>query len=174
MSSIFKLKNKKIELCKTCSSFRDRDQPTFTRSPYAPAQFENSLGKLQYSSVTAPRKIIDMDIVGNSEKQEALPPPPKDTKKTRQLLLEIERLYLLQLKLEDINNPLALLSEQQALAAQQQQEGAEVVEPKEPKKTVPELCNLILTSLLQLIKDDKFISMLSIRKGKVSYWLLEF
>lgn len=54
-------------------------------------QFENSLGKLQCGSVTAPRKIIDMDIVPNSDPQQALPPHQKDTKKTRQLLLEIER-----------------------------------------------------------------------------------
>lgn len=58
---------------------------------YTPMQFENSLGKLQCGSVTAPRKIIDMDIVPNSDPQQALPPHQKDTKKTRQLLLEIER-----------------------------------------------------------------------------------
>lgn len=53
-------------------------------------QFENSLGKLQYSSVTAPRKIIDMDVVPNSDPQTPSV-QQKDTKKTRQLLLEIER-----------------------------------------------------------------------------------
>lgn len=57
-------------------------------------QFENSLGKLQYSSVTAPRKIIDMDVVPNSDPQQAASIQQKDTKKTRQLLLEIERVIL--------------------------------------------------------------------------------
>ncbi|XP_017143321.1 protein PAT1 homolog 1 isoform X1 [Drosophila miranda] len=31
---------------------------------FSPLKFENSLGKLQYGSVTAPRKIIDADIMG--------------------------------------------------------------------------------------------------------------
>lgn len=56
-------------------------------------QFENSLGKLQYSSVTAPRKIIDMDVVPNSDPQNPAV-QQKDTKKTRQLLLEIERVIV--------------------------------------------------------------------------------
>lgn len=63
----------------------------FTRASYVPAQFENSLGKLQFGSVTAPRKIIDMDVVSNNDPQSSLPTQQKDTKKTRQLLLEIER-----------------------------------------------------------------------------------
>ncbi|KAM7364756.1 protein associated with topo II related - 1 [Cochliomyia hominivorax] len=36
--------------------------PTYV---FTPLKFENSLGKLQYGSVTAPRKIIDADIMGN-------------------------------------------------------------------------------------------------------------
>ncbi|XP_018798978.1 PREDICTED: uncharacterized protein LOC108975131 isoform X1 [Bactrocera latifrons] len=37
------------------------------KGPYvfSPLKFENSLGKLQYGSVTAPRKIIDAEIMGN-------------------------------------------------------------------------------------------------------------
>ncbi|XP_017473768.1 PREDICTED: uncharacterized protein LOC108364556 isoform X2 [Rhagoletis zephyria] len=37
------------------------------KTPYVftPLKFENSLGKLQYGSVTAPRKIIDAEIMGN-------------------------------------------------------------------------------------------------------------
>lgn len=62
-----------------------------SRSAYTPAQFENSLGKLHCSSVTAPRKLIDMDVVSNSDSQSTPQSQQKDTKKTRQLLLEIER-----------------------------------------------------------------------------------
>lgn len=62
-----------------------------SRSAYTPAQFENSLGKLHCSSVTAPRKLIDMDVVSNSDSQSNSQSQQKDTKKTRQLLLEIER-----------------------------------------------------------------------------------
>lgn len=76
--------------------FRDREQPqhSFTKPANTPMQFENSLGKLQYSSVTAPRKIIDMDVVPNSDPQQASSVQQKDTKKTRQLLLEIERVFI--------------------------------------------------------------------------------
>lgn len=62
---------------------------------YIPAQFENSLGKLQFSSVTAPRKIIDMDVVPNSDPHSTLQSQQKDTKKTRQLFLEIERVCII-------------------------------------------------------------------------------
>lgn len=77
-------------------SYRDWETnppQTLSRSAYTPAQFENSLGKLHFSSVTAPRKIIDMDVVPNSDSQSTPQSQQKDTKKTRQLLLEIERVY---------------------------------------------------------------------------------
>ncbi|KAI4478940.1 hypothetical protein M0804_011402 [Polistes exclamans] len=139
---------------------RNRDQPQHVASKvvYIPAQFENSLGKLQFSSVTAPRKIIDMDVVPNSDPHSTLQSQQKDTKKTRQLFLEIERMYTILLKIEDINNPLAMLSEQQ----QQESE----TETNTVKKTGAELISMMWTSISQLIQDDKIASMLSIRKGK--------
>lgn len=66
---------------------------------------------------------------------------------------------MIQLNLEDLHNPLALLNEQQA---QERETDSSTV-----KKTKPELINMMLLSLLQLILDDKLTSMLSIRKGKV-------
>ncbi|XP_046835355.1 protein PAT1 homolog 1 [Vespa crabro] len=139
---------------------RNREQPQHVASKvvYIPAQFENSLGKLQFSSVTAPRKIIDMDVVPNSDPHSTLQSQQKDTKKTRQLFLEIERMYTILLKIEDLNNPLAVLSEQQ----QQDSE----TETNIVKKTGAELICMMLTSISQLIQDDKIASMLSIRKGK--------
>ncbi|XP_053993140.1 protein PAT1 homolog 1 [Hylaeus anthracinus] len=135
-----------------------------TRSAYIPAQFENSLGKLQFASVIAPRKVIDMDVVPNSDPQSVTQMQQKDTKRTRQLLLEIERLYVLQLQLEDLNNPLALLSEQQSQEAESE---ATTNTTTIVKKTGPELISTLLQSLLQLMQDDKLTSMLSIRKGKM-------
>ncbi|XP_029168553.1 LOW QUALITY PROTEIN: protein PAT1 homolog 1 [Nylanderia fulva] len=129
-----------------------------SRSAYTPAQFENSLGKLHCSSVTAPRKLIDMDVVSNNDSQSNPQSQQKDTKKTRQLLLEIERLYTLLFKLEDISNPLASIPE-----PQQQQEGEAETNTT---KTEPELICMTLSCLQQLIQDDKLASMLSIRKGK--------
>lgn len=72
------------------------------------------------------------------------------------------QLYILQLKLDDVNNPLALIAEQQQ-QEQQENDG----EPKVVKKTESELIAIILSSLLQLLKEDKLAGMLSIRKGKV-------
>ncbi|RLU20295.1 hypothetical protein DMN91_006902 [Ooceraea biroi] len=129
-----------------------------SRSAYTPAQFENSLGKLHCSSVTAPRKLIDMDVVSNSDAQSTPQSQQKDTKKTRQLLLEIERLHTLLFKLEDLSNPLAAIPE-----TQQQQEGETETSTI---KTEPELISMMLSCLQQLIQDDKLASMLSIRKGK--------
>lgn len=140
---------------------RDRDQShlVLSKTIHTPPQFENSLGKLQFTSVTAPRKIIDMDLVPNSDPQSVAQIQQKDTKRTRQLLLEIERLYVIQLRLEDLHNPLALLSEQQNL--EKEKEASSTV-----KRTSPELINMMMTSLIQLIQEDKLTSMLSIRKGK--------
>lgn len=76
---------------------------------YTPLQFENSLGKLQYGSVTAPRKIIDMDIMGTDNS------PHFNTsielsaqRKSRQILLHIEIVFRIVLKLEDLENPTAI------------------------------------------------------------------
>lgn len=41
---------------------QDLKLPTYV---FTPLKFENSLGKLQFGSVTAPRKIIDAEIMGN-------------------------------------------------------------------------------------------------------------
>lgn len=59
----------------------------------------------QCGSVTAPRKIIDMEIF-TQEKDSDSPQVSKDTRKTKQLLLELEVLYAFLLKAEDIANPL--------------------------------------------------------------------
>lgn len=90
----------------------NNDQQQTPRT-YTPLQFENSLGKLQCGSVTAPRKIIDMEIMaaeagsggggaggGNLE--------VTAQRKCRQMLLHIETLYRVVLKLEDLKNPTAI------------------------------------------------------------------
>ncbi|XP_030369452.1 protein PAT1 homolog 1 [Scaptodrosophila lebanonensis] len=98
---------------------------------FSPLKFENSLGKLQYGSVTAPRKIIDADIMGsetstidsssgsasaglNTDKRPTASTPllpvvnevtPTNFRKSRHILLHIETLYRYLLKLEDLENP---------------------------------------------------------------------
>ncbi|GBP57022.1 Protein PAT1 homolog 1 [Eumeta japonica] len=94
-----------------------------TPRAYVPTQFENSLGKLQCGSVTAPRKIIDVDVVpgeasGTTTGRQSRAPSvasttnplevPREIRKTKQLLLDIEALYLVLLRLEELNDPLAI------------------------------------------------------------------
>lgn len=90
------------------SSQKNEKEPPTPRT-YIPLQFENSLGKLQCGSVTAPRKIIDMEIVAmaeignqNSSTEFTL------QKKSRQIMMHIEILYKIVLKLEDFHIPLAI------------------------------------------------------------------
>lgn len=90
---------------KNSESNNDKDKPR----TYTPLQFENSLGKLQCGSVTAPRKIIDMDVVGSDSSN-----PSTSTneisaqRRSRQILMHIETLYRVALKLEDLENPTAI------------------------------------------------------------------
>lgn len=91
---------------RTSESNKDKEQSPRT---YTPLQFENSLGKLQCGSVTAPRKIIDMEVMGSDGTN-----PFNATlelsaqRKSRQLLLHIETMYRTILKMEDLENPTAI------------------------------------------------------------------
>lgn len=81
---------------------------------YTPLQFENSLGKLQCGSVTAPRKIIDQDVVAETGTNSGVPLSSEvlSQRKSRQILLHVESLYKVLLKLEDLSNPLAIEAKQ--------------------------------------------------------------
>lgn len=131
-----------------------------TARAYTPLQFENSLGKLQCVSVTAPRKLIDMEIVA-SEGQEGQS-TQRDLKKTKQLLLEIERLYVLLLELEDAFNPQAMEAACEAAAARALRDPPDP-EP-EPEKVAPE--ELIQRMTNVLLQSDKISGFMGIRKGK--------
>lgn len=85
------------------STKNEKENPT--PRTYTPLQFENSLGKLQCGSVTAPRKIIDMEVVSNAESSSQ---QVASEKKSRQILMQVEMLYKVVLKLEDLQHPLAI------------------------------------------------------------------
>lgn len=90
---------------KNSESNKDKDTPR----TYTPLQFENSLGKLQCGSVTAPRKIIDMDIVGaDSSSSSTSTNELSAQRRSRQILMHIETLYRVALRLEDFENPTAI------------------------------------------------------------------
>lgn len=88
------------------SNKNDKENPT--PRTYTPLQFENSLGKLQCGSVTAPRKIIDMEVVSNAENGLNSVSDQTMQKRSRQILVYIEMLYKIVLKLEDLQHPLAI------------------------------------------------------------------
>lgn len=162
------------------NSERQENANQLTPRVYTPLQFENSLGKLQCGSVTAPRKIIDMDIV-TLDKDSENTNVSKDIRKTKQLLLELEAFYTLLLKAEDVKNPVAISNKEKLLQIKQKQrlkelEAAPTPELKQEvlkllqQESIPVIENQreylvkIITGFLQ---EDKFNSFINIRKGRM-------
>lgn len=134
-----------------------------SKTTYMPQQFENSLGKLQVGSVTAPRKIIDTDVVDCIENNgtdvthcsdvsgasascsgfSKAPGSSTVSAKTKVILLELEMMYQAFLKAEDYLNPQSGISP----------------DGEDPLQ--------IMTSIAQCyIKDQKMISYLGTAKGR--------
>uniref|UniRef100_A0A182VTU2 Serine/threonine-protein kinase ATM n=1 Tax=Anopheles minimus TaxID=112268 RepID=A0A182VTU2_9DIPT len=93
------------------TSGSDGKDGSVTGRAYTPFQFEKSLGKLQCGSVTAPRKLIDADVMGSDQLNGNPVTTAEQTltqRKARHVLLLIETLYKLLLKLEDKLNPVAI------------------------------------------------------------------
>lgn len=175
------------------SSKNDKDTPR----TYTPLQFENSLGKLQCGSVTAPRKIIDMDIVGPEQGgQLNTSLEISAQRKSRQLLLHIETLYKTVLKLEDLSNPTAIadakiIKEKREKERQNALEQAIIDGVNRNENIIlpvpaancynssiisnakfledPESIEDLLPKLLAGLTADKIVGMMTVRKGKVSF-----
>lgn len=159
---------------------RQDNQNTLTPKVYTPLQFENSLGKLQCGSVTAPRKIIDMDIV-TPDKDNDTSLTTRDTKKIKQLLLELEVFYSYLLKAEDLKNPLYKSNMVKLCEIKQKQRLREldVASTSEQKQEIlkclqqesaplMENCHDHLLKVLNgLFQEDKYANFLGIRKGKI-------
>lgn len=132
--------------------------------------------------MTAPRKIIDLDVV-TVEGEGNVTSTSRDTKKTRQLLLELEALYGFLLKAEDIRNPLYQINLEKLRDLKQKQrirelEAATTAEQKQEilrllrEDDVPPVENpheYILKVVTGLMQEDKYVNYLSIRKGKVGF-----
>lgn len=95
-------------------------------SNYVPLQFENSLGKIQVSNIQCPRKLLDLMSVSEKRTQstdqtstpahDSEPVKPlarKELTKFRKLLLDIERLYLILLKIDYEDKRMAALPDDQ-------------------------------------------------------------
>lgn len=177
------------------SNKNEKDTPR----TYTPLQFENSLGKLQCGSVTAPRKIIDMDIVGPDQGgQLNTTLEISAQRKSRQLLLHIETLYKTVLKLEDLSNPTAIadakiIKEKREKERQMAMEQAMIDGVNKNENIIltvppancynssiisnakfleePESIEDLLPKLLAGLTADKIVGMMTVRKGKVSFLL---
>lgn len=87
---------------------------------YTPRQYEGSLGKLQAVNLKCPRKLLDLpslEEVTNDPSNsghmidESAPLAKKELRKLRLLLMDIERLYLILLKIDYIDKRMAALPE---------------------------------------------------------------
>lgn len=122
-----------------------------------------------------------MDVVTLDKDVENVNTPTRDTKKTKQLLLELEAFYTLILKAEDLKNPVAIKNLENLRQLKQKQRLREIDAASTPEQkqeilkllqqeSIPIVENQhdyfakIVTGLLQ---DDKFASFMNIRKGKV-------
>jgi len=162
---------------------KTQDQPRH----YTPLQFENSLGKLQVGcgSVTAPRKIIDMEVVSN-DSVSGTSIEINTQRKTRQTLLHIETLFKVVLKLEDLENPMAIAAAQiikqkrekeiqqaidqaaiaRALAGEPAPEVEEKISVPTDKYPEPEAYEELLPKLVTGLTIDKVTAMMIVRKGR--------
>ena len=96
-----------------------------TGSGYVPLQFENSLGKIQVSNIQCPRKLLDLMSLSEkrahasdktstpAESEPVKPLARKELTEFRKLLLEIERLYLILLKIDYEDKRMAALPDDQ-------------------------------------------------------------
>ncbi|KAB7495216.1 Protein PAT1-like protein 1 [Armadillidium nasatum] len=75
---------------------------------YEPPRLENSLGKLQVASVNAPRKIIDLQVV-HLDSSHPTTIFQRDMRKHRHLLLHVEKLYNIQIELDDLERKIRAL-----------------------------------------------------------------
>ncbi|KAF5301066.1 hypothetical protein FQA39_LY10885 [Lamprigera yunnana] len=163
------------------SNDRQENQNTLTPKVYTPLQFENSLGKVQCGSVTAPRKIIDMDIVTPEKDNENSSISTRDTKKIKQLLLELEAFYCYLLKAEDLKNPMYKSNMVKLCEIKQKQRLRELDMASTPEQKQEILKCLqqesaplnensrdYLTKVISgLFQEDKYSNFLGIRKGKM-------
>lgn len=83
---------------------------------YQPAHFEGSLGKIQVSNVNRPRKLLDLDAEKTTEVVSALktersvtPIGRAELNALRRVLMEIERLYVIMLDIDEEDKRMAAL-----------------------------------------------------------------
>lgn len=150
---------------------------------YTPLQFENSLGKLQCGSVTAPRKIIDQDVVAETTANSgtAVNSEVLSQRKSRQILLHVESMYKIVLKMEDLSNPLAIEAKQLLKEKRERERilalerGQQVDEQNNltvngtdgSQEAQEDTFDSMLEKLLPMVTPEGVLMTLSVRKGKL-------
>uniref|UniRef100_A0A182LRY5 mRNA decay factor PAT1 domain-containing protein n=1 Tax=Anopheles culicifacies TaxID=139723 RepID=A0A182LRY5_9DIPT len=163
------------------------DGPASVRA-YTPFQCEKSLGKLQCGSVTAPRKLIDADVMGNDQLNGNFVTAAEQSmtqRKARHVLLLIETLYKLLLKLEDKLNPVAIaaagllrekkLRERSVMCGAANQDAQNhlatlngaATNGNETMAELEESFEDLSASLIGQLSQDKITSILGVRKGRI-------
>ncbi|XP_053695390.1 protein PAT1 homolog 1-like [Sabethes cyaneus] len=150
---------------KSSESKNNNDQKDQSRT-YTPLQFENSLGKLQCGSVTAPRKIIDMDVVGNESPVNASLELSMQ-RKSRHVLLHIETVFKLVLKMEDMINPIAIEAISLAKEKREREIQEMATDSSPSSSTDSETFDELMTALKNALTQERVTQMLAIRKGKI-------
>ncbi|XP_029650794.1 protein PAT1 homolog 1 isoform X2 [Octopus sinensis] len=118
---------------------------------YTPAHFEGSLGRVSTSSVHNPRQVIDLVSMAHNDEQGGKS-SGRDVYRYRQMLMEIEKAYVILLDIDDL--------EKRVLAL-----------PEESRKKLYEdrtekINQLFLNLGTQDNHADSFLYMMSIRKGR--------
>ncbi|XP_060073043.1 protein PAT1 homolog 1-like [Ylistrum balloti] len=118
---------------------------------YKPAQFEGSLGRLTTSSVHNPRQIIDVRSHVHGLDDSDGKNTSKELRRSRQLLMEIEKGYDLLLEVDDIEKRILALPE----------------ESRVPLATERlELLHSLHSYLTHQNSSEHFLSVMSLRKGR--------
>lgn len=106
---------------KTTPSLLLPERPKPTPEPeapkYVPVQFEGSLGKIQVSNVNCPRKLLDCklnktNIPINDPNGDTKTVTKSEVQRFRKLLLEIEKLYVVLINIDDEDKRMAALPEE--------------------------------------------------------------
>lgn len=122
-------------------------------SSYTPIQFEGSLGKIQVSNVNCPRKLLDCSVnktSNNAIESEVRVASKSEVSKFRKLLLEIEKLYLVLLNIDDEDKRIGALPEEAR---------------KSHFETRKHLCDKLYKGLTNETKDKINLEVVQIKKG---------
>ena len=134
---------------------RPKPVPEPETPKYIPVQFEGSLGKIQVSNVNCPRKLLDCKLnktnVGPNETTGDTKPITKsEVQKFRKLLLEIEKLYVVLINIDDEDKRIGALPEEARLPH---------------LETRRQLCDKLFTGITNETKDKINLEVAQIKKG---------